>query len=150
MKGRDLEAELPLTLEEAHRGGTRVVSVQSWERCRECDGKGVVANHRCGRCAGRGVEPTTNTLEVSAPAGMRDGNVLRLEKIAGHFQDTPGHWGRRRLPVDPALLLCTNWPANARRTTSPESHTSWLAPERSARLATQRGSVDSEISHVGA
>ncbi len=26
-------------------------------------------------------------------------------RIAGHFEDTPGHWGTRRLPVDPAALL---------------------------------------------
>ncbi|NIL98803.1 MAG: AmmeMemoRadiSam system radical SAM enzyme [Planctomycetales bacterium] len=26
-------------------------------------------------------------------------------KIAGHFAETPGHWGTRRLPVDPAAVL---------------------------------------------
>lgn len=26
-------------------------------------------------------------------------------KISGHFEDAPGHWGGRRLPVDPAALL---------------------------------------------
>lgn len=26
-------------------------------------------------------------------------------KIAGHFEATPGHWGARRVPVDPAALL---------------------------------------------
>lgn len=88
MKGRNVEAELPLTLEEAHQGGTRVISVQSWERCRECGGKGVAANHRCDRCAGRGVEPATNTLEVSVPPGVRDGNVLRL-----NGQGEPGDRG---------------------------------------------------------
>ena len=25
--------------------------------------------------------------------------------IAGHFADKPGHWGTRRMPVDPAALL---------------------------------------------
>ena len=88
MQGRDLEAELPLNLEEAHHGGTRVVSVQSWERCRECDGTGAVADRRCGRCAGRGVEPATNTLQVSVPPGVRDGNVLRL-----NGQGEPGDRG---------------------------------------------------------
>lgn len=88
MQGRDLEAELPLTLEEAHRGSTRVVSMQGWERCRECDGTGSVTNQRCGRCAGRGVEPATNTLQVSVPPGVRDGNVLRL-----NGQGEPGDRG---------------------------------------------------------
>lgn len=78
MQGRDLHTELALTLEEAHRGGTRVVSVQSWERCRGCQGSGVDQKRACPRCAGRGLEPATNTLQVTIPAGVRDGNVLRL------------------------------------------------------------------------
>jgi len=27
------------------------------------------------------------------------------QQIAGHFEDQPGHWGTRRVPVDPARLL---------------------------------------------
>ncbi|MDW8365531.1 MAG: J domain-containing protein [Abditibacteriales bacterium] len=48
MRGNDVEAELPLTLEEAHHGVTRSLSV---------GGK---------------------TLEVKVPAGVRDGSVIRL------------------------------------------------------------------------
>jgi pyruvate formate lyase activating enzyme len=29
------------------------------------------------------------------------------QQIAGHFSAQPGHWGTRRLPVDPASLLKT-------------------------------------------
>lgn len=77
-RGRDIEAELPLTLSEAHHGGARMVSVQGWERCSDCDGTGVTTNQPCGTCGARGRKPVTNSLQVSIPIGMRDGNVLRL------------------------------------------------------------------------
>ncbi len=49
--GQDVEAELPLTLEEAHRGGTRSLTLEGPER---------------------------KVIEVTVPAGVRDGSVLRL------------------------------------------------------------------------
>lgn len=77
-RGRDVEAELPLTLLEAHRGGARMVSVQGWETCSDCDGTGVITNRPCGFCTARGRKPVTTSLQVTIPVGMRDGNVLRL------------------------------------------------------------------------
>src|SRR5262249_4726775 len=58
MRGFDREAELPLTLEEAHRGGTRRLVLPD---DREPDS-----------------ESRTRSLEVTIPAGVRDGSVLRL------------------------------------------------------------------------
>lgn len=51
-RGRDVEAELPLTLEEAMRGGKRSVTLQ--------------------------MPKGPKTLEVNVPAGIRDGAKLRL------------------------------------------------------------------------
>lgn len=87
-RGRDVEAELPLTLLEAHRGGARMVSMQGWERCSDCDGTGATANRPCGTCGGRGQRSVTNSLQVSIPVGMRDGKVLRLSG-----QGEPGRGG---------------------------------------------------------
>lgn len=49
MPGRDTELELPLTLEEAHRGGTRRVTL-----------------------------PNGKSLEVKIPPGVREGSLIRL------------------------------------------------------------------------
>jgi len=52
MRGADIEAEIVLTLEEAHRGVTRSITLQS---------------------------PTgPKTLDVTIPAGVREGSVIRL------------------------------------------------------------------------
>lgn len=77
-RGNDIEAELPLSLAEAHRDGTRMVSLQGWERCSDCDGTGMTSNRPCATCGARGQRPATNSLQVSIPVGMRDGSVLRL------------------------------------------------------------------------
>jgi DnaJ-class molecular chaperone len=56
-RGSDIEAELPLSLEEAHRGGTRTVVLPG-------DGEAGAENRR--------------SLEVTIPPGVRDGSVIRL------------------------------------------------------------------------
>jgi len=52
MRGLDIEAEIPLTLEEAHHGGTRGITLQG--------------------------PNGPKTLDVTIPAGVREGSVIRL------------------------------------------------------------------------
>jgi curved DNA-binding protein len=52
LRGADIEAEIPLTLEEAHRGITRSITLHGPE--------------------------TPKTLEVTIPAGVREGSMIRL------------------------------------------------------------------------
>jgi curved DNA-binding protein len=52
IRGSDLEAEIPLMLEEAHRGGTRSLTLQG--------------------------PNGPKTLDVTIPAGVREGSVIRL------------------------------------------------------------------------
>jgi DnaJ-class molecular chaperone len=88
LRGRDVEAEAPITLEEAHRGTSRTLSLEIDEPCAECGGAGEKDQKPCPACHGRGTRPGRRTLEVSIPAGVRDGTVLRL---AG--QGEPGAGG---------------------------------------------------------
>ncbi|MDB5313112.1 MAG: Chaperone protein DnaJ [Gemmataceae bacterium] len=88
MRGRDLEAEVPITLEEAHRGTSRSLSLEINEPCPECGGTGMKNKRPCPACGGTGTRPGRKTLDVTIPAGVRDGTVLRL---AG--QGEPGAGG---------------------------------------------------------
>jgi curved DNA-binding protein len=78
MRGQDIEAEIALTLEEAHRGVKRSITLQSVETCPDCKGSGVKNGKTCPSCRGAGVIPRPKSLEVTIPAGVRDGSVIRL------------------------------------------------------------------------
>jgi DnaJ-class molecular chaperone len=78
MGGRDVDAEIGLTLEEAHRGGTRTVTFNATEACPECGGTGQKDGKTCPVCRGRGMVRRPKTVDVNIPAGVRDGSVIRL------------------------------------------------------------------------
>jgi curved DNA-binding protein len=78
MRGQDVEAELALTLEEAHRGGTRSLSFQAAEPCPDCGGSGLKDGKTCPTCHGAGVIRRPKSFEVTIPPGVRDGSVIRL------------------------------------------------------------------------
>jgi DnaJ-class molecular chaperone len=88
MRGRDLEAETQITLEEAHRGTRRSLTLEIDEPCPECGGTGTKEGQSCAVCRGRGTRPGRKTLDVRIPPGVRDGASLRL---AG--QGEPGAGG---------------------------------------------------------
>lgn len=77
-RGRDIEAEMEINLEDAHRGATRAITTQSTASCPTCNGAGAVDNKPCPTCRGAGVVTRPKTLDVNIPAGVRDGSVIRL------------------------------------------------------------------------
>lgn len=56
--------------------------------CDACEGRGRVPEEPCGDCHGRGLKATERTLEVDVPAGIADGQRIRLSG-RGH-QGEPG------------------------------------------------------------
>ncbi|HYJ14909.1 MAG TPA: DnaJ C-terminal domain-containing protein [Candidatus Limnocylindria bacterium] len=78
LRGQDAEAEIALTLEEAHRGVKRNISLQVMESCSDCRGAGMKDNDVCTTCRGAGFTRRPKSLEVTIPAGVRDGSVIRL------------------------------------------------------------------------
>jgi DnaJ-class molecular chaperone len=78
MRGSDVESELPLGLREAYAGGVRSISLQTETVCPRCHGTGTVDNKLCHQCRGAGTIPTVKTLDVTIPAGVRDGQRIRL------------------------------------------------------------------------
>lgn len=83
MRGRDLQVEVPITLEEAHRGTARNLVLEVEQPCSQCGGTGTKDGKTCPACRGRGTQPGQKTLVVTIPAGVRDGTVLRLAGQGG-------------------------------------------------------------------
>jgi DnaJ-class molecular chaperone len=77
-RGSDIEAEIKLTLEDAHHGATRSLTIQAAEPCPDCQGSGVKQQRPCSRCYGRGHIERPKPLEVKSPAGVHEGSIIRL------------------------------------------------------------------------
>ena len=83
-RGRDVEATLELSLEDAHRGGRHSLQLQTSVVCPTCGGSGVIAGGAiCPTCSGSGRVIEPKTIEVNIPAGVRDGATLRLAGQGG-------------------------------------------------------------------
>ena len=87
-RGQSITAEIALTLEEAHHGGTHSISFEGTETCPECGGTGRKDGKVCLKCHGAGVVQGSRTFDVRIPPGMRTGSIIRL---AG--QGEPGSGG---------------------------------------------------------
>lgn len=82
-RGRDVEAELELSLEEAHRGGRRTLQMQATEVCPTCNGTGMKDGKTCETCDGAGEVLRPKTIEVNIPSAVRDGSTIRLAGQGG-------------------------------------------------------------------
>ncbi|GAB4246066.1 MAG: J domain-containing protein [Acidobacteriota bacterium] len=76
-RGADVEAEIELTLEDAHRGARPTLSLRSLEPCPACAGS-LFRSSSCPRCGGTGQVENRRRMTVNIPPGARDGAVLRL------------------------------------------------------------------------
>ncbi len=65
-------------------------TIKSAVQCPDCQGKGKRPKSLCSRCKGTGVERKSSELDISIPAGISDGEVIRITG-AGEY---PGNGGR--------------------------------------------------------
>ena len=77
-RGQDIETPVEVTLEEAFRGTTRTVNLQSPEACTTCGGSGEVAGAICHSCEGMGTVVRPRRLEVRIPPGVKTGSRVRV------------------------------------------------------------------------
>lgn len=77
-RGRDIEGDLLVTLEEAVQGAVRTVSVRRLVDCEACGGTGVKGNRGCRACAGNGTVSKSEEYQVRIPTGVSAGQRLRL------------------------------------------------------------------------
>jgi curved DNA-binding protein len=77
-RGRDVEADILVSLEEAACGSVRHVSLTGQSACDRCDGTGRRRGAVCSACAGLGKVSKSENYQVRIPAGVREGQRLRL------------------------------------------------------------------------
>lgn len=53
-------------------------SFQTVRVCEACHGRGQVPKEPCAECKGRGIEKKRETITISVPAGIEDGQTLRM------------------------------------------------------------------------
>jgi DnaJ-class molecular chaperone len=78
--------DLPVALTDAFNGAKRTITFDQSEPCAECGGQGRIISGRgrnrvmsaCPACGGRGVISRRRTLTVAIPAGVGDGQQIRL------------------------------------------------------------------------
>jgi len=87
-RGRDIEYPVSVTLEEAFQGTNRILSMESNEACKTCNGTGRIQNALCSVCRGSGLVAGTKRIEVKIPPGVQNGSRVR---IAGKGE--PGYGG---------------------------------------------------------
>ncbi|MFC7070254.1 molecular chaperone DnaJ [Halobaculum lipolyticum] len=64
--------------------------VQQTGACPRCDGEGELYSEDCGTCSGSGITREETTLTVDVPAGIQDGQTLRMDG-----EGAPGEPGAR-------------------------------------------------------
>lgn len=89
-RGEHVQHMTEVTLDEAYHGTTRVLQLQSEERCATCGGSGEVVGAVCHFCQGAGVVVRPRRLEVKVPPGVTDGSRVRVPG-----EGRPGRDGRK-------------------------------------------------------
>jgi DnaJ-class molecular chaperone len=82
-RGEDHEYPVQIGLREAYTGTTRMFETQSPTTCDECGGAGITDSDLCLVCGGTGSVHSRNKLEVTIPAGIRDGQRVRVAGKGG-------------------------------------------------------------------
>jgi molecular chaperone DnaJ len=77
-RGEDHEYPVDVPLGEAFTGTVRAFELQMTEPCGECGGSGLGRNDLCANCDGGGSVARKSRIEVSIPAGIRDGQRVRV------------------------------------------------------------------------
>jgi DnaJ-class molecular chaperone len=75
--GQDVQTTVEITLEEAAAGTRRTVELELPEACGTCGGTGRQGQSACPTCGGTGEVLRAHRVEVTIPAGVRDGSRVR-------------------------------------------------------------------------
>src|SRR5215217_3055118 len=90
--GADIAAVVEIGLEDVLEDQSREVSFEAVVVCERCRGDGRIPETPCERCGGPGRVSETRTWEVDIPAGIEDGQRVRIAG-AGHVGEVGARQG---------------------------------------------------------
>ena len=83
-RGQDVEQAVRISLPEVYAGATRTIEIREGEeRCMVCGGAGQLAAATCHACRGSGTATPLRRIQVSIPAGVQDGQRIRVRARGG-------------------------------------------------------------------
>ena len=82
-RGRDVEGDILVTLDESLRGSVRSINVQRAVACDHCGGTGMRGQQMCTVCGGTGRVEKSDTYQVRIPPGVSEGQRLRIAGRGG-------------------------------------------------------------------
>jgi len=89
-RGQDAEAEMEISLEDAHGGGRHRITLQGTRACAVCGGKGTVSGVVCTTCRGAGQVLAPKTIDVNIPPAAREGSVIKVGRHGQAGASEPG------------------------------------------------------------
>ena len=90
-RGQDAEAEMEISLADAHGGGRHRITLQGTRPCSACGGKGIASSGVvCTVCRGAGSVLSPKTIDVNIPPAARDGSVIKVSKHGQAGASEPG------------------------------------------------------------
>ncbi|MEK6408058.1 MAG: J domain-containing protein [Acidobacteriota bacterium] len=81
-RSQDAEAEMEISLEDAHRGGRHRITLQGARPCPACGGTDTPSGVVCSTCRGAGQVLSPRTIDVNIPPAAREGSVIKVGKQA--------------------------------------------------------------------
>lgn len=82
-RGRDVLADVEITLAEAYTGARKTFTLDVDEACAACSGTGDAQGRPCATCGGHGSRPSRREVDVKIPAGVRSGQRVRVRGQGG-------------------------------------------------------------------
>jgi curved DNA-binding protein len=89
-RGQDAEAEMEISLEDAHGGGRHRITLQGTRPCAVCGGKGMTSGVVCTTCRGAGQVLNPKTIDVNIPPAAREGSVIKVSRHGQAGASEPG------------------------------------------------------------
>ncbi len=83
-------------------------SIATTQICNKCDGTGKIPDEACQTCKGKGVVNEPRTIKVSVPAGIQNGETLRLQGMGEAIKGGPSGDLYVRVSVTPHKTIVRN------------------------------------------